>query len=163
MANAVDVDATDSAVELADSEGVDLSEVEGTGTGGKVTKADVEAHLEAQDGEESDDEEEGDEEEAPLPAPGGDVDIADIPQELLEGETPAPVQPDSWVTLGDSEDVPEEVQGHYASIVSIDESDPEEPVYTVRTRDEYNATLTLTEDDFAAVHPGGTSLRGVGP
>lgn len=41
----VDVDATAGAEELAAEHGVDLSSVEASGTGGKVTKADVEKHL----------------------------------------------------------------------------------------------------------------------
>lgn len=40
-----EVDATDSARELANSEGVDLNEVEGTGADGRVTKGDVENYL----------------------------------------------------------------------------------------------------------------------
>lgn len=40
------IDATAGARELADEEGVDLSEVEGTGQGGRITKPDVEKHLE---------------------------------------------------------------------------------------------------------------------
>lgn len=40
-----DVDATDAAVELADSEGIDLADVEGTGRDGKVTKGDVEDYI----------------------------------------------------------------------------------------------------------------------
>lgn len=40
-----DVDATDGARELAEEEGVDLSEVEGTGEEGRVTKDDVKAYL----------------------------------------------------------------------------------------------------------------------
>lgn len=41
-----DVEATPAAKELADEKGVDLSEVDGSGAGGKITKADVEAKLE---------------------------------------------------------------------------------------------------------------------
>ncbi len=41
-----EVDATDAAVDLAKSESVDLSEVEGTGKDGRVTKPDVETFLE---------------------------------------------------------------------------------------------------------------------
>jgi len=40
-----DVNATAGAVELAEAEGVDLSEIEGSGSGGRVTKADVEEFL----------------------------------------------------------------------------------------------------------------------
>ena len=44
-------EATDAAVELAAEKGVDLSEVEGTGVDGKVTKPDVEAALENDEAE----------------------------------------------------------------------------------------------------------------
>lgn len=44
-----DVDATDGARELARGEKVDLSEVEGTGEDGRVTKADVESYLAEQE------------------------------------------------------------------------------------------------------------------
>jgi pyruvate/2-oxoglutarate dehydrogenase complex dihydrolipoamide acyltransferase (E2) component len=40
-----DVNATSGAVDLAESEGVDLTQVEGTGDGGRITKADVENYL----------------------------------------------------------------------------------------------------------------------
>lgn len=39
-------DATDSAVKLAKEAGIDLGEVTGTGAGGRITKADVEALIE---------------------------------------------------------------------------------------------------------------------
>jgi len=40
--------ATAGAKEIAEAEGVTLSDVEGTGAGGRVTKADVESHLASQ-------------------------------------------------------------------------------------------------------------------
>jgi pyruvate/2-oxoglutarate dehydrogenase complex dihydrolipoamide acyltransferase (E2) component len=40
------VEATDAAAELAEEEGLDLSEIEGTGEGGKVLKGDVRDALE---------------------------------------------------------------------------------------------------------------------
>ena len=43
------VDATSGALELAEAEGVNLQEVEGTGQGGRVTKDDVENFLASQD------------------------------------------------------------------------------------------------------------------
>lgn len=42
-----EIDATDSAKELADEAGVDLGDVEGTGKDGRVTKGDVEAYVAA--------------------------------------------------------------------------------------------------------------------
>lgn len=47
-----EVDATESARELAAENGVDLREVEGTGADGRVTKGDVEDHLSADDNDE---------------------------------------------------------------------------------------------------------------
>jgi len=44
-----EVDATAGAQELAEQEGVDLSEVEGSGEGGRITKADVEQYLSDQE------------------------------------------------------------------------------------------------------------------
>lgn len=38
-------DATDAAAALADQEGIDLAGVTGTGSGGRITKGDVEAFL----------------------------------------------------------------------------------------------------------------------
>jgi pyruvate/2-oxoglutarate dehydrogenase complex dihydrolipoamide acyltransferase (E2) component len=43
---APEVNATEGALELAASYGVDLSAVVGTGSGGRITKADVEAYIE---------------------------------------------------------------------------------------------------------------------
>ena len=45
-AGAPDVQATDAARTLAAEAGVDLSRVRGTGSGGNITKADVESHIE---------------------------------------------------------------------------------------------------------------------
>lgn len=42
-----EINATEGAIELADDEDVELSEVEGTGKGGRVLQKDVEAFLEA--------------------------------------------------------------------------------------------------------------------
>lgn len=42
-----EIDATDGAKELADEEGVDLSQVQGTGKDGRITKEDVEDHISA--------------------------------------------------------------------------------------------------------------------
>ena len=42
-------DATPAAAELADEHGIDLNEVEGTGEGGKITKPDVQAAVDAQE------------------------------------------------------------------------------------------------------------------
>lgn len=46
LADPDSVNATDGAKELAETEGVDLSAVEGSGSGGRITKSDVEKHLE---------------------------------------------------------------------------------------------------------------------
>jgi hypothetical protein len=79
---------------------------------------------------------------------------------------------DDWVVLdGDHELVPDSLDGHLAYIVDA----PSVPVpggtdfnhaartpapgaaITVRTRDQYNATLTLPEEAFKAVGRGGRS------
>lgn len=39
------VNATDSAIELAEAEGIDLSSVQGSGADGRITKADVQAAI----------------------------------------------------------------------------------------------------------------------
>jgi pyruvate/2-oxoglutarate dehydrogenase complex dihydrolipoamide acyltransferase (E2) component len=43
-----DVDATDAAAQLAKEAGIDLSTVKGSGEGGRITKPDVEAAIDAQ-------------------------------------------------------------------------------------------------------------------
>jgi pyruvate/2-oxoglutarate dehydrogenase complex dihydrolipoamide acyltransferase (E2) component len=43
----VEIDATPAAAELANAEGIDLTGVEGTGEGGRITKWDVEAAIKA--------------------------------------------------------------------------------------------------------------------
>jgi pyruvate/2-oxoglutarate dehydrogenase complex dihydrolipoamide acyltransferase (E2) component len=42
---AVEVDATDSAIDLALASGIDLSSIKGSGAGGRILKSDVEAAL----------------------------------------------------------------------------------------------------------------------
>jgi pyruvate/2-oxoglutarate dehydrogenase complex dihydrolipoamide acyltransferase (E2) component len=44
-----DLNATQGAIDLADEESVDLSQVTGTGEGGRITKSDVDAFLDARD------------------------------------------------------------------------------------------------------------------
>ena len=75
----------------------------------------------------------------------------------------------TWVTLASTDNFPEEVWGHEAYITNApmknsdgDEKVPyphqyqdEDTVFTVRTRDEYSATLFATRDDFADI-----SLKG---
>lgn len=96
----------------------------------------------------------------PFP-PAGDVDAGKLSDDRLEGESEPIIQPDSRVRLGDTENVPEELQGHPALVISINDED-EEPVFEVRTRDEHNSTLYLEREDFAEVHPGSVGVRGFG-
>ena len=103
----------------------------------------------------------------PFP-PGGDIDTGKLSDEELEGETPAPLQPDSRVILADTDAVPEELQGHPALVTNVsveeDEDGEEQQVFTVKTRDEHDATLVgLTRDDFSEVFAGGVGVRGFGP
>lgn len=46
-ANDDEVNATAGAVELADELGIDLADVQGSGSGGRVSKADVQAYADA--------------------------------------------------------------------------------------------------------------------
>lgn len=58
-----EVKATEAAVEHANRHGVALSEVEGTGKDGAITKKDVQAHVSAQGGTSEDDDDESDEDD----------------------------------------------------------------------------------------------------
>lgn len=51
------VHVSEAAATLAESEGIDLSEIEGTGKGGNITKGDVEKAIAARDEDEGDDNE----------------------------------------------------------------------------------------------------------
>jgi hypothetical protein len=130
----------------------------------------VDAIIEArQDDDSTDDDMDDDDVEAEAPpAPTGDVDVATLSDEEYDGETPAPVQPDSGVILGeDGGNVPDEYVGHPALVIGVKNPEPweedVEPVFTVRTRDEHNAILELERDDFAEVLPGGVGNRAFGP
>ena len=43
--SAAPIDATDSAIKLAEANGIDLSAVSGTGANGRITKSDIEALI----------------------------------------------------------------------------------------------------------------------
>jgi hypothetical protein len=90
------------------------------------------------------------------------TDVADLPKDKLEGETDPVLPLDARVILGESEDVPEELWGHPALVISVKEEEDEEPVYEVRTRDEHNATLFLEKEDFSQTYPGNVGVRGFG-
>jgi len=94
--------------------------------------------------------------------PGGDVDRSLLSTKKQKSETLAPVEIDSIVTLGDDKSVPKELVGHMATIVTKIDTDGTEQ-FTVRTRDEHNATLYVGREAFAEVHPGGVGIRGFGP
>lgn len=102
----------------------------------------------------------------PFPV-GGDVDVASVEQQDFEGETPYPIPADARVILGATDNVPEELQGAPALVVSTSEGEDDtgNPVQlvTVRTRDEHNSLVAdLTRDDFDAVYSGGVGVRGFG-
>ena len=75
----------------------------------------------------------------------------------------------TWVRLGKGKNIPEELRGHEACVTDApirysdgDEQIPfrhqyqdEDAVFTVRTRDEYSATLQVTRADFDAVSLNG--------
>jgi hypothetical protein len=80
----------------------------------------------------------------------GDVEIATIPEGGTEDqEYWPPLTSEDWVKLGDDDElIPERLQGVYAVIVSaprtmIPVGSEDDVFITVRTRDAYNATLTL--------------------
>jgi pyruvate/2-oxoglutarate dehydrogenase complex dihydrolipoamide acyltransferase (E2) component len=134
-----EVSATPAAAELAEANEVDLAEVEGTGSGGKVTVADVTAHVEAQGDEvvpvEDPTAEEGAEDEgenelkpitgngaepsetAPVPEFTLDTDVDTLDDTEYEGELPALILAGYWVKLGVHDDVPDEHIGAIANVV----------------------------------------------
>ncbi len=132
-----EVSATPAAAELAEANEVDLAEVEGTGSGGKVTVSDVQDHIEAGGGEvvaveDSTAEDNGEEENAlkpithngaepsetaPVPEFSVDDDRGDLSDEELEGELPALILSGYWVKLASHADVPEEYWGAIANVV----------------------------------------------
>lgn len=141
MSNTEDVNATPAAVELASANDLDVSEVEGTGEGGKVTVGDVRDHIEAQGDEvtpvdqetvdqlRADAEGSSDLEDAPSgPKPSEefppdpeltlDVDRGELDDEELDGEMPALILAGYWVKLGIHDSVPEEHVGAIAWVVS---------------------------------------------
>src|SRR5262245_36482003 len=92
-------------------------------------------------------------------------------------ERPALIREGTWVVLGSTKNVPEELQGHQAcvTIAPMKRSDGDEvnprpheyqekdTVFTVRTRDEFSATLEVTRADFATVsNQGRTGLGSAG-
>jgi pyruvate/2-oxoglutarate dehydrogenase complex dihydrolipoamide acyltransferase (E2) component len=134
-----EVPATPAAAELAQVNEVDLTEVEGTGAGGKVTVADVTAHVEDRGDEvvpvdqskidELRDEAEGNDlkpitgngaepsETAPVPEFTLDTDVDTLEATEYEGEHPALILAGYWVKLGVHDDVPEEHVGAIANVV----------------------------------------------
>jgi len=130
--------ATPAAVELAKANDVDLADVEGTGTDGKVTVDDVRAYVEDQ-GDElvpvDQDTIDGLREDAeggattgviggPTPSENmtaeqlpGDTDVADLDDSEQEGEMPALILAGYWVRLGVHEAVDEEFVGAIAAVV----------------------------------------------
>lgn len=132
-----EVSATPAAVDLAAANEVDIAEVEGTGSGGKVTVDDVRAHVEDQgdtvvetqtlDPEQlpADENElkpitgNGAEpsETAPVPEFTLDTDVDTLDDTEYEGEMPALILAGYWVKLGVHDDVPEEHVGAIANVV----------------------------------------------
>lgn len=96
----------------------------------------------------------------------GDVEVATVEPGSGEGEWFAGVRADDWIVLkgGDPDNenarVPAYLDGHRAVVVDA----PSDPVpwdekdqieLTVRTRDQYNATLHIKGKDIAAIHRNG--------
>lgn len=76
----------------------------------------------------------------------------------------------TWVILGQGDNIPEELRGHEAVVLVApmhNQLDPDEfsnrpyqyqdedDVFTVRTRDQYGATITAVREDFAEVSTTG--------
>lgn len=125
-----------------------------------VNVADVPPNPNGLDNKPSD----GGPERYPFP-PGGDVDVATIPPGKGKGEFFAVPQIGDWVVLdGDHDDVPDALHGRRAAVLEIVDHDPDdkvpwskrgEVVVRVRTRDEYNATLTIPLDATLALQKEG--------
>jgi len=113
----------------------------------------------------------------PFP-PGGDVEIATIPEGDSQGEFMAPLEAEDWVILdGSHEMVPDRLDGHYAVVIDAprimcncdwaprthEHMHPTAAIL-VRTRDEANATFAVPFEAFKQVLRGGlrTSSTPVG-
>jgi hypothetical protein len=133
-----EVNATPAAIELAQVNNVDIDDVDGTGTDGKVTVDDVRAYIEEQGDEvtpvsqEKIDELRGEAEGGattgviggPTPSENmtaeqlpGDVDVEDLDDTEYEGEHPPLILAGYWVKLGVHESVDEEHVGALASVL----------------------------------------------
>ncbi|RPJ55692.1 MAG: hypothetical protein EHM23_25425 [Acidobacteria bacterium] len=133
-----EVNATPAAIELAQVNNVDIDDVEGTGTDGKVTVDDVRGYIEDSGDEvtpvdqtridELRDEATGGATTGVIggPTPSenmtaeqlpGDVDVEDLDDTEHEGEHPPLILAGYWVKLGVHESVEDEFVGAIASVV----------------------------------------------
>ena len=90
-------------------------------------------------------------------------------EEVSEDEKMPLILAGTWVTLAESDNIPEEVWGHEAQVTEApmknsdgDEAIPwrhqyqdEDTVFTVRTRDQFSATLSAKRGDFAVISDRG--------
>jgi hypothetical protein len=100
--------------------------------------------------------------EYPFP-PGGDVEVASVPDSDGEGEYMAPLEVEDWVILGEHELVPDRLVGRRAAVLDaprylIAKADADKTWITVRTRDEANATLTIPLSATTEVVRGGRDV-----
>jgi hypothetical protein len=86
-------------------------------------------------------------------------------------EKPRLIHNGTWVTLGQGDDIPEELRGHDACVIVApmknsdgDEQIPfahqyqdDDTVFTVRTRDQYSAEIQAKREDFAVISDNGRS------
>ena len=102
-------------------------------------------------------------EEEPAPEPLTYEEEAAQAPESNEPHILPVIRDGTWVLLGHTDNVPAEMQGHEAVVISAPikvQRDPDEfsvhpyeyqdgdEVFTVRTRDQYSAEFTATRDDF---------------